>query len=106
MVETALRKRWNTPKELVEQAVVNALMSGDDRAAASAARVAIAMEAMNQRDEHKAIDVTLHIRRDEVAAIASEFGVEVSVIEDAERSARGGDSTDDGDDNGAYRDGA
>lgn len=88
MVQTALRR---FPTEiLIEkaiQATLRGLESGDPRAEASAVKNVIAMESLNQKDEHKVIDVRVQTRHDELAGIAADLGIEVSAIEDAERKA-------------------
>jgi hypothetical protein len=45
------------------------------------------MEAQNQKDEHKVIDVRVQTRHDELAGIAADLGIEVGAIEDAARQA-------------------
>ena len=88
MVQTALRR---FPTEiLIEkaiQATLRGLESGDPRAEATAVKNVIAMESLNQKDEHKVIDVRVQTRHDELAGIAADLGIEVGAIEDAERQA-------------------
>lgn len=88
MIESAIRR---FPTELLIQKAVEAtlrgLQSGDPRAEATAVRNVIAMEAMNQKDEHKVIDVRVTTRHDQLAGIAADLGIEVGLIEDAARQA-------------------
>lgn len=63
------------------------LRSADPRIRNAARKVVLEMEAQNQRDEHKVIDVRVQTRNDELARIADDLGIEVGLIEDAARQA-------------------
>jgi hypothetical protein len=91
MIQSAL-KRFPT-EILIEKAVeatLRGLESGDPRAEATAVKNVIAMESLNQKDEHKVIDVRVTTRHDELAGIAADLGIEVGVVEDASRQANSG----------------
>jgi hypothetical protein len=89
MIERAIKKRWLTDdlKTDALAAIKRGLNCGDDRAEQTAVRNLIAMEAQNQKDEHKVIDVRVQTRHDELAGIAADLGIEVGAIEDAARQA-------------------
>ena len=89
MIERAIKSRWITDdlKADALAAIKRGLNCGDDRAEQTAVRNLIAMEAQNQKDEHKVIDVRVQTRHDELAGIAADLGIEVGTIEDAERQA-------------------
>ena len=89
MLERAIKNRWLTDdlKADALQAIKRGLNCGDDRAEQTAVRNLIAMEAQNQKDEHKVIDVRVQTRNDELAGIADDLGIEVGLIEDAARQA-------------------
>ena len=89
MIERAIKNRWLTDdlKSDALAAIKRGLNCGDDRAEQTAVRNLIAMEAQNQKDEHKVIDVRVQTRYDELAGIAADLGIEVGAIEDAARQA-------------------
>lgn len=90
MIERAIRKRWLTTddvKAIAMDAVQRGLTCGDDRAEQRAIGNLLAMEAQNQKDEHKVVDVNVATRHDQLAGIAADLGIEVSAIEDATREA-------------------
>ena len=89
MLERAIKSRWLTDdlKADALAAIRRGLTCGDDRAEQTAVRNLIAMEAQNQKDEHKVIDVRVQTRHDELAGIAADLGIEVGVIEDATRAS-------------------
>jgi uncharacterized Ntn-hydrolase superfamily protein len=89
MIERAIKNRWLTDnlKSDALAAIKRGLNCGDDRAEQTAVRNLIAMEAQNQKDEHKVIDVRVQTRHDELAGIAADLGIEVGAIEDAARQA-------------------
>jgi uncharacterized Ntn-hydrolase superfamily protein len=89
MVERAIKNRWLTDdlKGEAIEAIRRGLRSGDDRAEQSAVRSLIAMEAQNQKDEHKVIDVRVETRNDELSGIAADLGIDISLIESAENEA-------------------
>ena len=89
MIERAIKNRWLTDdlKSDALAAIQRGLKCGDDRAEQTAVRNLIAMEAQNQKDEHKVIDVRVVTRNDQYDAIAAELGIEIGVIENAARQA-------------------
>jgi hypothetical protein len=89
MIERAIKNRWltNDLKTDALAAIKRGLNCGDDRAEQTAVRNLIAMEAQNQKDEHKVIDVRVQTRHDELAGIAADLGIEVGAIQDAARQA-------------------
>jgi hypothetical protein len=89
MIERAIRNRWLTDdlKQDAIDAVQRGLNCGDSRAEQTAVRNLIAMEQQNQKDEHKVIDVRVTTRHDELAGIAADLGIEIGLIEAAERAA-------------------
>jgi hypothetical protein len=89
MIERAIRNRWLTDdlKPEAIKAIKRGLTSGDSRAEQTAVRNLIAMEQQNQKDEHKVIDVRVTTRHDELAGIAADLGIEIGLIEAAERAA-------------------
>ena len=84
MIERAIKNRWLTDdlKADALAAIQRGLRCSDDRAAQTAVRNLIAMEAQNQKDEHKVIDVRVTTRHDQLAGIAADLGIEVGLIED------------------------
>lgn len=88
MIESAIKR---FPTELLIQKAIEAtlrgLESGDPRAEATAVKNVIAMEALNQKDEHKVIDVRVVTRNDQYDAIAAELGIAPDLIEHAARQA-------------------
>jgi hypothetical protein len=85
MIERAIKNRWLTDdlKADALAAIKRGLNSGDDRAEQTAVRNLIAMEAQNQKDEHKVIDVRVQTRHDELSGIAADLGIEIGALEDA-----------------------
>ena len=81
--------RWNT-SELREAMLENLeedLRSDDPRIRNAARKIVVTMEAQNQKDEHKVIDVRVSTRHDQLSRIAADLGIEVGAIEDAARKA-------------------
>jgi hypothetical protein len=87
IIERAVKRRWNFDRELAERAVADGLTSPDDRVKMRALSIAVAMERQNQADEHKVLDIGNQWDRDRLAAIASELGVDESLVFDATRIA-------------------
>lgn len=59
----------------------------DDEIALKAIGQVRQLEAQNQRDEHKVLDVRVQIRHDQLPGIAADLGIEISAIENAAREA-------------------
>lgn len=47
------------------------------------------MEAQNQKDEHKVVDIGIQLKDDDVVAIAAELGIDAGIVVDASRIADG-----------------
>lgn len=90
----AIRQRWNISEEFQTVALARLekiIGNGqDDEIALKAIAELRHLMAQNQKDEHKVIDVHVQARNDELLEIASELGIEVSVIEHASRQADSG----------------
>jgi len=71
-VDRCCQLRDYAEKESVQTAAIQALIS---------------MTAQNQKDEHKAIDVRVITRNDQLPGIAAELGIDLCVIEAAAREA-------------------
>lgn len=96
MIQKAFEQRWPIKPEyrsalLARMMRIVADPSSSPREATAAAKALIAAEKQNQDDEHKFIDVTLQTRNLELDELATEIGVEVSAIEDAQREGSTGD---------------
>lgn len=95
LLRRAIKKRWEIPDEfrdIIVGRLRDIIETGtDDDIALKAIAEARHLEAQNQKDEHKFVDVQLHKRDAELDAIAAELGVEVHLVEDAERSRGGRD---------------
>ena len=89
-LETMVRRRYPINAKRAAEVVNDALESEDDRVRMRAATIAAMMEAQNQRDEHKVLDVRVQIRHDQLPGIAADLGIPLSVIEDAAREADSG----------------
>jgi hypothetical protein len=90
--------RWNTStlREAMIEKLPDDLRSDDARIRNAARKVVLEMEAQNQRDEHKVIDVRVQTRNDQLPGIAADLGIEVGLIEDAARKADSGAGADEG----------
>jgi hypothetical protein len=92
LLRRAIKKRWEIPPEFREIIVgrLREIIEGDDdEIALKAIAEARHLEAQNQKDEHKLVDVHLHAKITELAEIAGEIGVDIDIVEDAERSREG-----------------
>lgn len=90
LLETAVRRRFAIDREKAAQEVNKLMDSSDPRIRVRALSIAVMMESQNQKDEHKVIDVRVQTRNDELLGIATDLGIEVSVIEDAARQTDSG----------------
>lgn len=95
-LETAVRRRY--PVDAVQAAkTVNAFLgSTDPRIALRAASIAAMMESQNQKDEHKAIDVSIHLDHNRLSQVAAELGIDPHLIAGPKDEA-GGDTESIGD---------
>ena len=93
LLRRAIKKRWEIPEDF-RTAIVTRLqdlvLSDDDEIALKAIAEARHLEAQNQKDEHKIIDVRVHRKLSELAGIASELGIDVDLVANAERASAGG----------------
>jgi hypothetical protein len=64
-------------------------MEGDPEIALKAIAEVRHLESQNQKDEHKAVDVSLRAEHDRLDAIARDLGLEVGLIEAAEGQSGG-----------------
>lgn len=90
LLRRAIKKRWDIPAEfrgLIVDRLREVILHGDDDIAIKAIAEARHLEAQNQKDEHKVIDVRVQIRHDQLPGIAADLGIEVSAIENAAREA-------------------
>lgn len=95
LLETAVRRRFAVDTEKAVRQVNELMDSPDDRVRLRALQIATMMESMNQKDEHKVIDVRVTTRNDQLAEIAADLGIEVRAISGLEGAAGGGDSSSD-----------
>lgn len=84
MLETAIRRRFPVDTAKAAETVNRHLADADPRAALRAASIAAMMESLNQKDEHKVIDVQFEQRNAQLDAIAADLGIEASLIAYAE----------------------
>jgi hypothetical protein len=94
MMSRALAQRWPVKSEYRE-AIIKKLMrvmadpNSSTREVIAAAKGLLAAEAQNQADEHKLVDVSISATNDRLDAIAADLGIDIGVIEDATRKAKG-----------------
>ena len=94
LLRYAIKKRWEIPEDfrgLIVDRLRDVIENGDDEIALKAIAEARHLEAQNQKDEHKVIDVHVSARLNQLDALAADLGIEVGVVEDAARSAGGSD---------------
>jgi len=92
MEAKAMQQRWPIKPEYREAVLrrnirIIADPNSSERAVAAASKVIIAAEAQNQADEHKVIDVRVITRNDELDGIAADLGIEIGLVEAAQREA-------------------
>ena len=84
-------KRWDIPESEKENTIGRLIQLRDqgerEGTRLAASRALMDAEAMNQKDEHKFVDIQIQREHDRLAHIASELGIEESAVEDASRSA-------------------
>lgn len=93
LLRRAIKKRWEIPDDFRSTILsrLQAIVEGeDDEMALKAIAETRALEAQNQKDEHKIVDVRIHRKLSELAGIAADLGIEVDLVADAERACRGG----------------
>lgn len=90
----AIKQRWKIDESFRDIAVERLRKiieeCDDDEIALKAIAQVRQLEAQNQKDEHKVLDVRVQIRHDQLPGIAADLGIEVSAIEDAAREADSG----------------
>lgn len=94
LLRYAIKKRWEIPEAfrgLIVDRLRHVIENGDDDIALKAIAETRHLEAQNQKDEHKVIDVHVSARLNQLDALAADLGIEVSALEDATRKASGGD---------------
>lgn len=103
----AIKQRWKIDEAYRNEAVERLreiMQSSNDEIALKAIAQVRALEAQNQKDEHKVIDVHVSARLNQLDALAADLGIEVEAIEDATRQASGGDrSTENQGDGGKHK---
>jgi hypothetical protein len=88
----AIEQRWAMSPEM-RKAVINRLLkvvadpTSKKREVIAAAKALMAAEKQNQDDEHKVVDIEIQTRNAQLDSIAADLGIEISVIEDAERQS-------------------
>ena len=92
LIHRAMKQRWEIPnatRKLVMERITSIIEHGADDIALKAIGEIRQMEAQNQKDEHKVVDIGLQLKDDDVVAIAAELGIDAGVIIDAARLADG-----------------
>ncbi len=86
--------RWETPnlRERSIEAVQDCLSSGDERIRLRAVALVVAMEAQNQSDQHKAVDVD-QSSRNRFLEVAQQLGLATDIEQVSEVGASGGFAT-------------
>jgi hypothetical protein len=92
MEARAMQQRWPIRDDYREALIKRNMKiilnpNSTERAVAAASKVMLAAEAQNQSDEHKVIDVRVTTRNDRLDGIAADLGLEIGLIEAAEREA-------------------
>jgi hypothetical protein len=93
LLRRAIKQRWEIPAEfrsVVVGRLRDLIMEGDPEIALKAIAEVRHLESQNQKDEHKAVDVSLRAEHDRLDEIARDLGIEVGLIEAAERQSGGG----------------
>jgi hypothetical protein len=99
LLRRAIKKRWEIPDEfrgIIVGRLREIIEHGDDEIALKAIAEARQIEAQNQKDEHKVVDVRISNRHAELDAIAADLGVDVGLIEAVSRKTSGGHSVTEG----------
>lgn len=89
----AIKQRWKIDEAYRNEAVERLreiMQSPNDEIALKAIAQVRHLEAQNQRDEHKVLDVRISLRHDQLPGIAADLGIEISAIEDAQKQADSG----------------
>ena len=90
LLRRAIKKRWQIPDEFRDVIVGrlrDIIIEADEEIALKAIAEVRHLEAQNQKDEHKIVDVSISARNFELDAIAADLGVEIGIVEDASRKA-------------------
>ena len=97
MMAKAMTQRWDIKPEY-RDAIVKRLArividpSSSPREVTAASKALMSAEAQNQADEHKVVDVRVSTRHDQLDAIATDLGIDPSLIEAAAGKADSSDS--------------
>ena len=94
LLRMAIKKRWDIPEEfrgVIVGRLRDMIENGDDEIALKAIAEARQLESQNQKDQHKVVDVSVSERNYQLDAIASDLGLDPSVIEAVAREAGGSD---------------
>jgi len=90
-MQRAINQRWLTdeqkPKAMA--AIASCLESPDDRVRLRAVEILAQMERQNQADEHKVIDVSIQLDHARLSQVATELGIDASVISGGKIEAGG-----------------
>jgi len=102
LLARSVTQRWPMSPEIRKMVVAKLLKvmtSGEasPREITSAAKALMSAEKQNQEDEHKLIDVSIEERDIALDAIASDLGITIDLIADAQRQSGGSDSGTEGD---------
>lgn len=93
LLRRAIRLRWDITNEFKQVCLARLQKIIEHGESDGLAIEAIAegrqLMAQNQKDEHKVIDVHVSAKLIELDGIASDLGIEISAIEDAQRKAGG-----------------
>jgi hypothetical protein len=89
LLERAIRHRWVTDdlKALTINSLRSALQSGDARTELRAANIVAILEAQNQKDEHKAVDVAVESDGNRFLEIAERLGIDIDAESVSEAGA-------------------
>jgi hypothetical protein len=93
LLRRAIKKRWEIPAEFRDVVVGrlrDLIEEGDPEIALKAIAEVRHLESQNQRDDHKVVDVSIAAGNFELDAIAADLGIEIGLVEAADRAATGG----------------
>ena len=94
-----MKKQWNIPdefKDIILERLTKIVSEGDDDEIALKAIAEVRhMNSQNQKDQHKVLDVSLQFNHARLSQVASELGIDESVIIEA-HARSGGNLTSDG----------
>lgn len=95
LLSVARRNRWDVPQDFRAE-IINRLKAivteGDDEIALKAIAEVRHLEAQNQKDDHKVVDVNVQQYNDQLDSIAAELGIPPGLILDATAESGGADN--------------